>query len=242
MRALSAAELLEVWERAAAEPPVLRSLAVLAAASPETAPEALGRLSVGEHDARLLTLREWTFGPRLAALTDCPACGERLELDFEVGALRADPAAGDDDTLAAEGWEVSFRVPTCEDLVAASAARDAAHAERLLLERCVLSARHAGEERPAAALPPAVVEAVGERMAAADPQADLRARVRCEACAHEWLVALDVAWMFWTEIDAWAAGVVRDVHALATAYGWREADVLALGPRRRRLYLELAGR
>jgi hypothetical protein len=34
--------------------------------------------------------------------------------------------------------------------------------------------------------------------------------------------------------------MLYDVHALASAYGWREADVLAMSPMRRQVYLELA--
>jgi hypothetical protein len=32
---------------------------------------------------------------------------------------------------------------------------------------------------------------------------------------------------------------VREVHLLASAYGWRESDILAMTPWRRQLYLEL---
>ena len=40
---------------------------------------------------------------------------------------------------------------------------------------------------------------------------------------------------------AQASALMRDVHALATSYGWSEADVLDLSPRRRAVYLDLAG-
>ena len=50
---------------------------------------------------------------------------------------------------------------------------------------------------------------------------------------------LDVAAFFWTELNAWAVRLLREIHALASAYGWREADILALSPKRRDLYLEL---
>jgi hypothetical protein len=32
---------------------------------------------------------------------------------------------------------------------------------------------------------------------------------------------------------------LRDVHELASAYGWRESEILALSPQRRQAYLEL---
>jgi hypothetical protein len=33
--------------------------------------------------------------------------------------------------------------------------------------------------------------------------------------------------------------VLREVHILASAYGWREDDILAMSPARRRIYLEM---
>jgi hypothetical protein len=90
MRPLTAQELLDVWERGLALPPVQRALALLAAACPETPPEALARESVGRRDGRLLWLREWTFGPRLVSLAACPACGERLETAFDVADIRVE--------------------------------------------------------------------------------------------------------------------------------------------------------
>ena len=44
----------------------------------------------------------------------------------------------------------------------------------------------------------------------------------------------------WNDVDRWARALFGTVDTLARAYGWREADVLALSPRRRRVYLNLA--
>ena len=57
--------------------------------------------------------------------------------------------------------------------------------------------------------------------------------------SHGWQAALDVAADFWLELHAWARGMLREIHTLARAYGWREADILALSPARRRHYLQL---
>src|SRR5438874_1441618 len=43
---------------------------------------------LGERDARLLTLREWTFGPDIAALVSCPGCGASQELNFHAADIR----------------------------------------------------------------------------------------------------------------------------------------------------------
>ena len=41
--------------------------------------------------------------------------------------------------------------------------------------------------------------------------------------------------------DAWALRTLAEVHRLASAYGWREQDILALSPARRQLYLGMVG-
>jgi hypothetical protein len=44
---------------------------------------------------------------------------------------------------------------------------------------------------------------------------------------------------FWKEINHWANRILREVHLLASTYGWSEADILALTPTRRQWYLAL---
>ena len=63
----------------------------------------------------------------------------------------------------------------------------------------------------------------------------------CPACGHDASITFDVVSYLWNEIDEWAKRVLVEVHVLAAAYGWSERDVLALSPRRRRLYLEMQG-
>ena len=62
MRALSASELLDTWERGFAGQPIEQGLILLAAACPESSFEELTQLSIGRRDAQLLKLREMIFG------------------------------------------------------------------------------------------------------------------------------------------------------------------------------------
>src|SRR5215216_4190234 len=89
MRALSAPELIAAWERASGQPSTHRALILLGAACPDASPEEMAQLSIGERDARLLMLREWTFGSQLNSFSSCTACGERLELSVKASDLRA---------------------------------------------------------------------------------------------------------------------------------------------------------
>jgi hypothetical protein len=242
MRAFSAAALLGVWERGQAQPPVQQAMALLAAAYPETSPDLLMGLSIGQRDSRLLTLREWIFGSQLNSLAICSRCGERLELTFDVADIRAAPEAEPSEEFALDvsGYAVHFRLPNSFDLAAIT--DDQEHvARRVLLERCLLAVDHGGEERLLDQLPQLVVDAVVERMAQSDPQADVLLDLVCPACDHRWQESFDIVSFLWSEITAWAGQLLRDVHILASAYGWHEADIVAMSPWRRQCYLDMVG-
>jgi len=141
-------------------------------------------------------------------------------------------------SLSLADFEVSFRLPNSLDLAATEDQRDITAARDRLLERCLLVVRHNGEETSTDQLPTSVVDTIIERMVQADPQADVQLALTCSACSHQWQAIFDIASFFWSEIDAWAHHLLREVHTLAYAYGWREADILAMSPRRRQLYVE----
>ncbi|HEV2862131.1 MAG TPA: hypothetical protein VGX48_14065 [Pyrinomonadaceae bacterium] len=242
MRALSAHELLDAWEKCLGRPPHERAVSLLSAFSGETA-ENLSRLSIGRRDRALLELRASVFGPRLTSLASCPACGERMEMDMEVGDLLVEQHGEQPSShaLRAGDYDVLFRLPDTNDLAALAPCEDASEAARALFSRCVLSARFGDGEVDAAQLPSEVLEAVGARMGEADPQGDMRLALNCTACAHAWQEAFDIGQYLWGELNAWAARTLGEVHRLAKAYGWREADILALSPQRRRIYLDMVG-
>jgi hypothetical protein len=241
VRAPTAAELLDLWEAGAGSTPVARSLALLELASPRPDAEELGALPVGVRDARLLDLRELLFGPDLAGISSCDGCGEVLEFSCAVDDLRARPPREEPVEVAVSrsGYDVLARLPTSGDLAALAAAYDPGSARTLLLERCVVEARHDDRAVPASELPEEVVRALDDRLAELDPQADCRVELTCPDCGARRSVVLDVGAFLWAELDAWARRTVHDVHTLASAYGWTESEILALGARRR-LYLELA--
>lgn len=243
MRDPSTPELLEVWERGRASSPLQRALTLLAAACPEVPREALLHLSIGQRDALLLQLRERLFGASLAGIVTCPACGDEVELKFEVPELLAHStsAVESEMCLSVEGYEVRIRLPNSEDLAFAVEQQGEVDPRDLILQRCLLEIR--GEDTSAAdrRLPPAVQEAVCERLTQADPLADIQLAVRCPSCGYSWHSSFDIVSFLWTEIEAWAIRLLHDVHWLARAYGWREHDILGLSPFRRQFYFQMAG-
>jgi hypothetical protein len=236
IRALPAAELLACWEQCLAQPPLQRALTLLGAASPETAPDTLEGFSIGQRDAGLLAFRAWTFGRQLNCLASCPACAEQLELAFDIGDIWA-PADAPPEALSASiaGYTLRFRLPNSLDLAAIADCGDLPARRRLLLERCLLAAERDGDQAAAADLPADVVRAMAESMAQADPQADVQLALACPGCGHQWQAGFDIESFIWSEIKAWAARALREVHTLATAYCWSESEILALSPLRRQL-------
>ncbi len=248
-RRLSAPQVLTAWERGEGQPVGEQALALLGTAYPEVPFDRLARLSIGERDTCLLGLREETFGSRLEGLATCPACGEHVELSLDAADLRAGaPAAltlrGADQTppfaVRVAGYDVTFRLPEVRDLEALRT-DDLEIGRQWLLRRCLLSVCRDGEPEPMGDLPAEVLAGVAERMEAVDPQANVELILACPSCDHEWQALFDIVPFLCAEIRAWAHRLLRDVHRLASAYGWREADILAMSRLRRDAYLDMVG-
>jgi hypothetical protein len=239
MRSLSTEDLLDAWERGVPKGQIERGVILASLTLPDAFEGAAAALPVGERDRRILALRAAMFGPRLTGLLTCEACGEQLELDLSVEELSGAPTAFDGDLAArVEGYEVWLRLPDSRDLLAAATAPPA-DAPRLLFRRCVVRAELDGDPIAAEALPEAVERAAGETLSVADPLADPRLALTCVECGHVRQVRFEAVAFLWTELDAWAARMQRDVHILASAYGWAEREILRLGPARRARYLQL---
>src|SRR5262245_7701620 len=155
MRALSATELLAVWERGASQTLPQRALGLLAAASPDSAPDSLARLSIGQRDAHLLTLRAWMFGQQLAGLAKCPQCAEGVEVTFDTAEIlplhNSDTAK--EFSVEIEDYKVQFRLPVSSDLASLVDLTDVTTARGRLLDCCLLTAQCKGEQLPVGELP-----------------------------------------------------------------------------------------
>jgi hypothetical protein len=237
----TAGQLLAVWEEGRSQTPLQRAFSLLALAAPDCSAEELARYSIGRRDRALLGLRERLFGVRFAAVAVCPACAQEIELDFTTADISSAPVAETNEfhSLQLDGYALNFRLPTCEDLASLTPNASAREGRSQLLQRCVTATRPTGQPSLLAALPENVIAAVSERMAQLDPQGDIQLTLTCPKCGQKWLSPLDIASYLWREICAWAGRTVNEIHLIASAYGWRETDILALSPQRRRTYLEL---
>jgi hypothetical protein len=232
---LSAGDILRVWETASSQGPVDRALTILAA-SCGTAREELAKLPIGDRDARLLDVREGTFGQDATGVAACARCGERVEFTLTLAAVRAARPGAAAGEVEAAGWTLRFRAPDSEDLNAAAGATDP---RRALAARCVVEARRDGVEVAQPDLPPDALAGLAAAMAESDPQAEVLLDYSCPACGQDGQTLFDIAAFFWEEVRAQARRLLMEVAALAGAFGWSEADILSMSPARRRAYLEL---
>jgi len=246
---LSASELLCVWERGRSASPVEQAIFLLESACPGATRESIAELSIGQRDACLLELRQILFGRELRGLTDCPGCGDRLEMTILISDIRVPPDAesGTRLTIQRSGYELGVRLPNSADLLALPTGESLQAMGDMLFARCVISVagpEHRLEdmqsvERLAANVPVEVVEAAIEAMGEADRQADVKLDLTCPICGIKWKTTFDIVSYLWSELREQAMRLMREVHLLASAYGWGESEILALSSWRRQFYIEV---
>jgi uncharacterized protein (UPF0212 family) len=243
MRVPDSAALLDAWECGLRLPLPQRALLVLAASLPEASGTELAAMPLGARDALLFDVREQLFGTALETVSTCPACQEQLEAAFSLADIRVlgPGPVGAVQEIEAGGHQIRFRLPSTADVLSIPDGANEDAARSILIRRCVVDAQDAeGNSVAPSALPAAVIPAISAEMARADSQAIVDLALECPACGHGFAAAFDIASYLMAELHDWAQHLIADVAALARAFGWREADVLALSPARRQLYLELA--
>ncbi len=241
MKHLAAADVLNIWEQGLNASLLQRAMIMLACAFPDLPPDQLAELSIGKRDDYLLLLRERLFGPRLVNTALCPNCSELMEWENQVSDMRSPPPAeskaGQVHTLILDRYQLNFRLPNSADLASLEGFEASDSAVDFLLKRCVTDAKVGGKVCVVEKLPKKVVVALGKRIEALDPQAEIQINLNCPNCQHKWPVFFDVASFLWTEINDWAERMLLAIHTLAQAYSWTETEILRLSPVRRQFYL-----
>lgn len=202
---------------------------------------AVGRLSLGQCDSVLMDLRARVFGVQVSSVANCPACGDLMEVSFDLPDVRSRPPGDPTSAVPVEldGYSLRVRPPCLNDLLWLEQLNPDADLRSALIARCIIEASHSGQQLETTGVPEAVATCVSRALAEADPQADVRLELTCVACGHIWTVLFDIVSFFWQELENWVWHMSRDVDALATRYGWSEGEILAMSPDRRALYLEV---
>jgi hypothetical protein len=240
MRALSHADCLALWERGQTLHPLDQGLLAVQAAFPESQRESVADWPLGRRNRALAQLRCACFGRWLRGWTACEQCGERLEFEVDGNALAAINVCSTDERIEVRG-DV-FRLPTSRDLARIAGEHDSSAAAVHLLEQCMISstsqdsgAHRLDEQR----WTKEELDAIEERMTQADPLAEILLHFDCPICSHAFDLCLDIAAFLWAELEGRAKRLLRDVHTLASAYGWSEVEILSLSPARRDFYLAM---
>lgn len=236
MRRPAATDLLDLWERASHCGPHERALRLMAWALPDQDVEALADLDLGLRDWHLLRLRSALFGTALAGYTDCPHCGERLELELDARALQDEaPLPQAPHYLSNDGYR--FRLPSGRDLIAIANLDDTDAAARELFTRCHLNGSEADGGVTTLTIDDAAFDEIDNGLAALATERSLQLALACAVCGEAWQLTFDPCTFLWKEIEARAIALLDDVHQLASTYGWSESEILALGDTRRAAYL-----
>jgi hypothetical protein len=240
MRLLSDSDLLRLWEGGLRRHPLDRALLALAAAFPETPYEQLADWPLGRRNRALFELRSSCFGPNVRGWLACASCGEKLEFELD-GRMIAAAAPSENELAINEPIVVNdrvFRLPNSRDLAHAASETDPRLGAIRIVENCRLA-------KPDLSDPDSELwsneelEAIGRRMASADPLAETRLTLHCPKCQCDWEETLDIAFFLWAEIEARSRRLLLEVHTLAAAYGWTESEILSLSQNRRARYLEM---
>jgi hypothetical protein len=225
---LDDALVLDTWSAGAGAPSPVGPL--LALARPELGARERGELAGdqanGAFVATLAALGEHT----LDTLATCPGCGAPVEIAVPLDALPAAPPDGPaaPGAVTVGAATLSYRVPSVADLAAAHACPDADAAEALLVTRTL-----------GPGVDPALLAGAAAAIDGRHPLLAPRVDVRCGACDAGFTAGLDLAEAAWAGLAAAAARLLDEVAYLARAYGWSEAEVLAVPPARRARYRQL---
>lgn len=226
--------LLEAWDQASVAPVAGRGavLVQLAGLCPDL--DSVLDLGVSECAALAALAHATAFGREVAGVITCSSCGELLSAQVSLPNAEELLTAATAGPRQAVVGEFTVRAPTTRDLLAAAATPDRARA--VLLSRCV---RH-GDGSPVdpAQLTQEEASLLDEAAEAITAATMTTLCARCPACGEQVRAALDTAAVLWDRVDIAAPALMEEVAVLARAFGWSEADLLAMPAARRAAYLE----
>lgn len=236
MRILSNAELLSLWERGHRLHSLDQGLLAVRAALAGPGNDNVADWTLGRRNQAVAQLHGSHFGDRLQGWTECGLCKEKLEFAIDCGDLIERQCEASAKPILVKGR--LFRSPTSRDLARIAVEPDTEAAALRLAACCCLDA---GADDSAAALEWSreELEELSEKMIEADPLAEIMLSFECPVCRCAREQVLDLTEFFWAELEAAANRILREVHILASAYGWSEGEILALSDGRRAMYLQM---
>jgi hypothetical protein len=230
-------------DRAALVTRVLALCCVGDALPSEIRETAAWNLPLSARIARLLRILELTTAEgNLTVHQTCadPACRQIFEFALPLEPLQrqAQESAAVDNVVRfprENSAPFALRLPTGRDQ--ASWRREHHENQAAALNAIVRSLAIEPPDLPA--LSPEQLQPIAAAMGAADPLVAFRVHTACPHCRRTGEFDVDLEGIALRELERFRRAVLVDVHVLASQYGWSEAEVLAIPPRRRADYRNL---
>jgi hypothetical protein len=244
MRQLSGELLLTALDYGAEDTYLGRIITMLAIAHPEISREQIMMHSMQEITVQLLALRAVSFGPQMEGYLACPGCNARLEFTLPIAPVierlrQSTSLVKMPEVIGETGF--TMRLATASDLLSIANMTNLVDARKQLLARCLSTPQDAElslDLFPALENPEFCQLAI-ETFDALQSDAEINVELLCAECGGSHSVDLDMGRFLWSEVRSAAMRLMGDVHGLASAYGWQESSILAMGDIRRRAYLEM---
>lgn len=184
----------------------------------------------------LLAVRLASLDASAALGVKCRSCEEGMEVDLDLMELVSPSVDPRFVRFSIEDQDVVVRLPRGRDqqLWIRNGTRDPTRILAGLVESI------GGRPTEPSFLPPqAWHDPAGNALEAYDPLTALVLRTRCPICGDENVVDLDLELFLLRELAGIQDRLIEDVARLATAFHWRETDILALPSWRRNRYLRM---
>ena len=218
---------------------LLAHCCVASVESRESLEHAAWNLPLGKRIVRLLRIIELTSEETsMAVRLECPhaQCGQGLEMVLPF--LQLMTAAGGDGDLRriihfprSDGSALPLRLPTGRDQAAWQTRKYSTQEEALTaIARSLIDCPSESD------LKIDEIEVLASVMEEADPLIAFHVSTRCPHCGQCAELPVDLEACVLRHLAQRQRNLLRDVHELATRYGWTEAEVLAVPMRRRAFY------
>ena len=206
-------------------------------------------LPAADLGAAVLIIRQSWIGDVIRSDIWCPepGCGDRIDITFSIGeylrhhrprrprGVTAEPSGGwyslsgtpgARGRAGAGGAAVRFRIPTVDDLIAASGCDQPTEE---LTGRCV----------DAPDLAWSLAQRLDRALSALAPSLDDLLGGECPGCGQTMTMRFEPLGYALAELQNAFSGIYAETHALARSYGWPEGAILALPRNRRRRYVSV---
>jgi hypothetical protein len=186
--------------------------------------------TLGGRNIRLMVLHNTLIGRGIDARVTCGACGTPNEFEVPAAtiALMQPPHPDAQVSLVIGGQTLAFRVPRYGDL-----AMIGGDPRLRIAAACLLN------KEPIPDLSDDDLSQLAAGWETLDPAGSITVTLCCVGCQSVFDAAVDPAVFVARELDLFSDALLRDIDCIASHYGWPEAAILALPPRRRLRYVAL---